>query len=468
VVWKHQVISGSSRLVLPPERWTDRVPARWRVCVPHYVTLPNGEEVTVTENSPFHEMGHTRITVKSTDHHGMRDMPGDEFVTWSPEERLRRQDEDGVDAEIMYTDPYSQVFLGMVAGQGAVEMGVMYTHPVSAGFWRGVREDAGYKAIIHAYNKYLGEEYCAANPSRLIALGVIPDTGVDDAIAEMDNCVRAGLRAVALHRFPSGKGYPTQEDDRFWRAALEMKVPLTLHRTGGTVKVTRDVPNRFPWGPADWSRERDLGHLLLPDDPVAPLQMCYAGVFDRFPKLRVYWPELHVGWLPNLLLRIDDEYERSRHWGDRFYWGERFHGIDPMAHYPSYYLKKQCFWGFANDADIVNMRWDIGVNQLIWRRDSSRTVARRLGSRDMIEDCLALVPADERYRMLAGNAIEFFNLKDETVETEQPAYEIQQHGLIPVEPRIVEASFPIRPSGSRRQLFVFGCSDQAQSTSLSR
>ena len=36
--------------------------------------------------------------------------------------------------------------------------------------------------------------------------------------------------------FPSGKSYPTPEDDRFWAAALEMDMPVTVHvgfnRTG--------------------------------------------------------------------------------------------------------------------------------------------------------------------------------------------------------------------------------------------
>ena len=32
-----------------------------------------------------------------------------------------------------------------------------------------------------------------------------------------------------LGTFPSAKGYPTPEDDRFWAAALDMNMPLTAH-----------------------------------------------------------------------------------------------------------------------------------------------------------------------------------------------------------------------------------------------
>ena len=32
-----------------------------------------------------------------------------------------------------------------------------------------------------------------------------------------------------LSSFPSGKGYPTSEDDRFWQLALDTKVAVTAH-----------------------------------------------------------------------------------------------------------------------------------------------------------------------------------------------------------------------------------------------
>ena len=83
-------------------------------------------------------------------------------------------------------------------------------------FWRGIADDEAYKAMIRAYNQWLAEEYCAYSPNRLIAMGVLPDTGVDDAVAEMEYCAGAGLKGVNLHRFPAGQSYVTPDDDRFW------------------------------------------------------------------------------------------------------------------------------------------------------------------------------------------------------------------------------------------------------------
>ena len=61
-----------------------------------------------------------------------------------PEHRVREQDEDGLDAEVL--------FPAMVAGPA---------------LWRNISHDDPYKAMIRAYNDWLAEEYCPVAPDRL-------------------------------------------------------------------------------------------------------------------------------------------------------------------------------------------------------------------------------------------------------------------------------------------------------------
>ncbi len=118
-------------------------------------------------------------------------------------------------------------------------------------FWRNIAHDEVYKAVIRGYNDWLGEEYCAVAPDRLIGMGVIPITNVEDAIAEMKHCKKLGLKGVLLGGLPSGKGYPTPEDDKFWAAAIDLDMPITVHvqlyRTGAranqpTMKYPKEDP----------------------------------------------------------------------------------------------------------------------------------------------------------------------------------------------------------------------------------
>ena len=75
-----------------------------------------------------------------------------------PEQRLREQDTDGLLAEVLF--PNMQV---------------------GPRLWRNMADDDAYRAAVRAYNDWLGEEYCPVSRDRLIGLGVIPWTNLDDA-----------------------------------------------------------------------------------------------------------------------------------------------------------------------------------------------------------------------------------------------------------------------------------------------
>jgi hypothetical protein len=60
----------------------------------------------------------------------------------------------------------------------------------------------------------------------------------------------------------------------------------------------------------------------------------------------------------------------------------------------------------------VRLRHDVGVKALLWGSDFAHATGDWPESRRVIDETFAGVPPDERYAMLAGNAIEFFKLKD--------------------------------------------------------
>jgi predicted TIM-barrel fold metal-dependent hydrolase len=379
----YKCISADSHLDIRPERWTPRVPQRWRDRAPRTVILANGNEAIIVENRPPRSPGATTITGIPYEQHGLQKYWFEGPGTGSSEQRLWEQDQDGVDAEVMFTHG---------------------SYPV---YWHGISDDEAYRAVIRAYNEWLAEEYCAYNPIRLLAMGIIPDTGVDDAIAEMEYCFRVGLKGVNLHRFPSGKSYVTPEDEKFWEAALEMNVPICSHTFGGTTRMgTKGPIFQYPHTPKE-KADRDPVSLMFRfagEQPIAPLQMAMAGVFDRFPDLKIYWAESQAGWLPYSFDQIDDNHERNR------YWGERDFGFKAPAKRPSEYLKENCVWGFMRDPWGVKCRHEIGVDILLWGSDFAHATGDWPNSQMVINDTFVGVPKEERYTMLAGNAIRFFHL----------------------------------------------------------
>jgi predicted TIM-barrel fold metal-dependent hydrolase len=236
---------------------------------------------------------------------------------------------------------------------------------------------------------------------------MIPVTGVKDAIKEMEYCKNAGLKGVALVTFPNGQTYPTPEDDLFWQAALDLPMPIAVH-----VKFLGPEGQifKYPKKPAHIGQGDDPLRMFLrpPGDCCKHfVQLMFAGVFDRFPNLRLYSAETLVGWMPCALERIDDNYNRTR------YWMEREFGLGPLAKMPSEYILNHGKWGFLLDKFGVKMRHEYGVQNAMWGSDFPHGQGDWPESHRILDEMFAAVPEDERYAMVAGNAVSYFGLDNE-------------------------------------------------------
>ena len=379
---KYNLFSADSHLEISPDRWTSRVPAKFRDRAPRLVKLPDGGDGIIVEGQDVYVLG-LAITGKPYEEHKLfglnyQGSPG----AGSPEERIQEQIQDGVDGEVLYTS----------AG--------------NLSFWRGIKNDEAYRAVVHAYNEFLAEEYCAVNRDRLLAMAVIPSSGIDDAIAEMEYCARAGLKGVALNSFPSGKGYPSAEDDRFWAAVIDIGIPLTVHvgflgREGPTFKYPR-TPGEVAFGGDPIRVLTRFGG----NSGLNAIQLILAGVFERFPKLRIFWAETQMGWLPYFYEQLDDIYKRSRHWIERDF------GLKPLQRKPSEYIREHCWWGFIYDPIGLRLRHDINIDRIMWGNDFPHSAGDWPHSRQVIKEMFEGIPEDEQHKMLVSNAVNFFHLEN--------------------------------------------------------
>ena len=377
---KYRLFSADSHLEISPSRWTNRVPEKYRDRAPRLVKLTNGGDGIIIEGRPLYVVG-LAIAGKPYERHQLSGVSyeGSEGAG-APEQRLQEQDKDGVDGEILYTSASN------------------------LSFWRGIKNDEAYLATVHAYNTFLAEEYCTVNRDRLIALGAIPTHSVDAAIKELEYCAKAGLKGMMLNTFPSGKSYPSVEDDRFYAAALDLNMPLSVH-------VSMQLPDGLLF-----KYSKDPGEVAFGGDPIRVLtrfggnsglnavQLLLSGVFDRFPKLRIYWAETQMGWLPYYYDQLDDVYKRSKHWMQRYF------DLKPLNKTPSEYFREHFYWGFIYDRLGVRLRYDVGVEKVMWGNDFPHSAGDWPNSKRVIADIFSGVPEDEKQKMLVDNAVNFFHL----------------------------------------------------------
>jgi predicted TIM-barrel fold metal-dependent hydrolase len=379
----YRIISADSHLQLAPERWTPRVPAKYRDHAPHSAHLPNGD-ATITEGArPAYCFG--GLTGRPYE---KRTPNGGRFETapgyGSPEQRLEEQDLDGIDGEVLFTTT------------------------TAAAAYQGLKgeDGAAYKAVIHAWNEFLAEEYCPVAPERLIGMGVMPDTGVDDAIAELEYCARMGLKGIALTKYPSGNDLPSMEDDRFWAAAIDHNMPISVHvgfpapRSGRALYPYEKNPSDVSSGVDAFSKFNQYAVRGANN----ALQMLFFGVLQRLPLLQIYFAETQVGWIPHFLEILDDQYDRHIHWA------ERLLDMKKLDRLPSEYIKEHFFWGFMRNAVGVRSRYEIGVERMMWATDFPHAESDWPESQHVIEEIFAGVPEDEKRRILGGNVVEYFHL----------------------------------------------------------
>ena len=381
----YRFISADSHYESPPEHWTPRVAKEYRERAPRRIKLAGGGDGLVMEGRSLVYGGTSLYGGRAPEIFDptkldFENTPG----CGSAEQRLREQDQDGIDAEVLFALDVRNA---------------------------AIKDKRARIAVVQGFNDFFGEEYCAVDRDRLIGMAVLPDSGAAEDIAEMERCKRMGLKGAWLATFPSGKSVPTAEDDRFWAAALDLDMPLVVHTSFPAKVGSRETPLfNYPKEPEGEKRPpTDFVQRFARQAPhhsgsVEISQLIIAGVFDRFPKLQIYWAENNVGWLPYFCEQIDHEYTTNR------FWAERQLGLPRLKRLPSEYLKENAHWGFFEDRVGIKLRHEIGVDRIMWSTDFPHIVTRWPNSLKTLESQMTNVPEDERRKMVADNAIKFFHL----------------------------------------------------------
>jgi len=172
----------------------------------------------------------------------------------------------------------------------------------TAGLAFGLIQDASWAAdLASAYNSWLHDRYMKQTP-RVLGAALIPIHNVEAAILEMRRAKKElGMPAAVLPSVTSlGKGYGHESFFPLYEAACELDMSLSVHGAPSR-GLGFDFLNTFV-------EVHALEHPL-------PLMihltnMVFQGVFERFPTLKVAFLEAGCGWVPFMMDRLDEDYER--------------------------------------------------------------------------------------------------------------------------------------------------------------
>jgi uncharacterized protein len=383
---KYQVISADGHVETPPV-WTKYVPEEWQERAPRLISLPGGGEGWLIEGQPMLRNGQN-ITGRGPisfdvasyfkSDGSANDGAGDAA------QRLREQDEDGIDCEVLFPPVFASRFL------------------------EGIKDRDVYCSMIRAYNTWLAHDYCAVAPDRLIGNSVTPISTIDDAVDELRHSKQAGLRSVAFYQFPNGTGFAEPDDDKFWEACLDLEMAISPHFGFGEMRAPMAGAAQ---GTAGQPYANALTQRAGQHSPVYCMaQLMASGVFDRFPEIKFYFAETNASWLPSTMFFMDDNHEIfSTAFGDR-----------KMQLTPSEYIAKHCYFSIVRDPLAIEMADLLPLDNIMWGTDFPHSVGSFPNSQKFLDEAFA--GRDElRRKITLENPATYFNLDLDADITETPA-----------------------------------------------
>lgn len=232
----------------------------------------------------------------------------------------------------------------------------------------------------------------ASFPTRLAALTTVAPQAPEAAAKEVERgMIRLGMKGVLIN---SHTGDEYLDQPKFWpilEAAEALDAPIYIHPREPASGMREIMAGPVVGGPA-WAYGVEVGTHVL--------KLIGAGVFDRFPRLRIvigHMGEALPFWLP----RIDNRYLAMR--------GSMFGGARPMQRLPSDYIREN-IWITTSGMNYwpqLKMTLDVlGADRVLYATDYPfETQAEAVG----FAEAMPLTAAGKK-ALFEDNAVRVFGL----------------------------------------------------------
>ncbi len=192
-------------------------------------------------------------------------------------------------------------------------------------------------ALCRAYNNWLAD-YCREDAKRLKGAGLVSLQDIEAAVSEVGRMIsELGFVGVSVHPDPAkGRFLYDPEVDPLWREIEAQELAVGIHGTS-TALAEDDLTRKFLHHPAGRVVQRTL---VFPWQLMSAMSGVLAsGVIQRFPRLRIAFLEGNCGWLPWLMYRLDEQWEK--------------HGAMILSKKPSEYFLSNCYISVDVDEELV-------------------------------------------------------------------------------------------------------------------
>jgi uncharacterized protein len=282
-----------------------------------------------------------------------------------PDLRIKDQDRDGVQAEVLY--------------------GILGTSD-------RLQDPEAAAEMMRIYNEWLAD-FCQTHPDRYAGLACIPSLSIDAAVVEIERAAKRGaVRGIEVansHEMPR-LWDPVWEP--VWRAADAAGLPVHFHTIGAKRADWSKLPPRV-------ARVAFATHITGFQLHMADVLMSliFAGVLERYPNLKIVIGESGIGWIPYVLDRMDLE------------WEDQFKDLE-LTMRPSEYWRRQCKATYQSDRIGIALIEELGVETIMWGSDFPHPDGVWPDSQEFIARELGHLPEATRRKVVCENAGRLYGL----------------------------------------------------------
>lgn len=300
-----------------------------------------------------------------------------------PDLRLKDQDRDGVQAEVLY---------GVLGATGRL------------------KDAEAAVEVMRIYNEWLAD-FCATHPERYAGLASIPNHPIEAAMAEVERVAKRGaVRGLDIANSPD----LTPLWDPYWNPLWEVingtDLPLHFHTIGSRLP---DNVQKIVFLGGDPSRAgadttaAELGvaraafatHITGFQVNMASVLMAviFGGVLERYRGIRIVLGEAGIGWIPYVLWRMDAE------------WEDQFKDLT-LTMAPSGYWRRQCWATYQTDPVGIKLLDELGADKIMWGSDFPHPDGVWPDSQEYLQKELGHLPLDVRRKIVCENAARLYGL----------------------------------------------------------
>jgi predicted TIM-barrel fold metal-dependent hydrolase len=372
---QYTVISADNHIIEPPGTFVDRVPAALKDKAPRVLPSPtkggegwsfDGGEPTQVFSPPNELLSHGGYRFDQL-------RPGN----YDGAAHIKDMELDGVDGAVIYPLVTRQTY--------------------------ELKDRELAIACIRAYNDWLIEDFCSADPKRLFPICPVPtDDGQEAMVAEAERVARKGAKGFFLPYYPERPYYDPYYDP-LWKVASETGLVASLHHMFGGKRP----PERAKIPGVDAENLRASATVKSYFSSIDHLtDMIFTGVFQRFPKLKFLHAEVNVGWAAYWMQQMHLTVNRPRMKNANWY--PNMPTDAPADHIGTnvFFTALDDYLGFRLACEDERL-----ANATMYSTDYQHSITLWPESADFIPKLTAGMNEQLKHQLLAGNAVRVFNLE---------------------------------------------------------